>query len=294
VNKKLLRENRIHGDTMFPLGIYTMNRISGQNHLDFHWHDELEFLYVTEGSAIFQVDISSYKVSAGEALFINSGKIHAGYAQEEPGCTYCAVVFNPSLLMGSSYDALQVKFLDPLLTGKYATSAHIKGTSEWDREILAHIGAIMELGLAKQFTYELQIKGHLYLVFSFILSNNALNITDNKPSANIYKAEKLKEILQYIQNNYYRKITIRELASRLNMSEGHFCRFFKQMLKRKPIDYINYYRVSMAAKLLADSRKKIIEVAMDVGFDNCSYFINIFKGYMKCTPSEYRRNNCSS
>ncbi len=294
MDRKLLRENRIHGDNMFPCGVYDENYISGHNFLDCHWHDEMEFLLVTEGCGVFQVDASYYKVSAGEAIFVNSGKLHAGYPQDDSSCAYTAIVFSPGLLMGNSYDALQVKFLDPLFKNRYRMPVHFKQESGWEKELLMHIGTIIDMGLHKPFTYELQIKAHLYLAFSLLFSESSLLAVEKKIPANEYKTGKLKEVIKYIQDNYNKRMTINELALQMNMSDGHFCRYFKQMLRRTPVDYVNYYRVNMAAKLLGDSRKKIIEVAMDVGFDNCSYFIYIFKNYMKCTPSEYRRNNCSS
>ncbi len=292
MNRDLLRENRIHGDKMFPVGIYTMNRLSRQWHLDYHWHDELEFLYVVSGGAEFQIDSRNYRISGGEAFFINSGLLHGGYLQEGEGCDFCAIVFSPELLLGSNYDGFQEKYVDPVIKGRYSMPVHIRGAADWEREVLFHIREAIETGEAKKFTYELVIKAHLYLAFSLILSNSKLNVSEKKHPASSLKIEKMKEVIKYIQDNHYKKLTIRELSSVLNMSESYFCRFFRQMTRKTPVDYINYYRINRAARLLGDTSKKMIEVAMDVGFDNCSYFISIFKSYMKCTPSEYRRIQC--
>jgi AraC-like DNA-binding protein len=73
------------------------------------------------------------------------------------------------------------------------------------------------------------------------------------------------------------------------MSEGQFNRFFKAMTRTTPIEYLNAYRIKRAGEYLAMSDKKISAIAMDVGFDNLSYFIKVFRQTMKCTPSEYRK-----
>ncbi len=83
--------------------------------LDSHWHDELELLLITEGTAIFQIETSSYKVSKGQALFINSGEIHAGFGAKSEPWGYFAVVFHPSLLQGNSYDRVASKYVEPLI-----------------------------------------------------------------------------------------------------------------------------------------------------------------------------------
>ncbi|MDB5053509.1 MAG: AraC family transcriptional regulator, partial [Bacilli bacterium] len=88
---------------------------------------------------------------------------------------------------------------------------------------------------------------------------------------------------------FQHKIHIHELAALLSISEGHFCRFFKSLLKQTPIEYINSVRINHAIKLLHNPDLKIIDIALDVGFDNLSYFIKTFKRYKKCTPSEFRQ-----
>ncbi|MOA65622.1 Exoenzyme S synthesis regulatory protein ExsA [compost metagenome] len=55
------------------------------------------------------------------------------------------------------------------------------------------------------------------------------------------------------------------------------------------MDYINSYRIRQAADLLQQSERKISDIAMEVGFDNVSYFIKVFRKAMKCSPSEFRK-----
>jgi AraC-like DNA-binding protein len=48
--------------------------------------------------------------------------------------------------------------------------------------------------------------------------------------------------------------------------------------------------VSQAADMLRESDRKILDIAMEVGFENASYFIVKFKKYMRCTPHEWLVN----
>jgi AraC-like DNA-binding protein len=290
MNRDMLKENRIHGDTIFPLGIYSISYQNESIVLDCHWHEELEFLLVTEGKASFQIETDNFEVSAGEAIFINSGVLHAGYLIDNNKCNFTAIVFNPAMLYNYNiYDPIQVKFFEPILKKHISLPKHIKGIHEWEISVLSHISQIICNINYKPFTYELQIKASLYNIFSLMLSNTDLNIQNENYSQDNYKIERFKKIMMYIYENYNKKITIKNLSTEFNMSEGHFCRFFKQMARRTPIDYINYYRINKAAKLLENTSIKVIEISIDVGFENVSYFVSTFKHYMQCTPTEYRK-----
>ena len=81
-----------------------------------------------------------------------------------------------------------------------------------------------------------------------------------------------------------------ELSGAFHVSEGHLCRLFKTVTKMSVIEYINFYRISISAKLLGETRREIGEVAGLVGFNNISYFNKVFRKYMQITPSEFRHN----
>lgn len=288
--KDSLKENRVHGDIMFPLVTYHMECDSKADILDCHWHDEFEFLLVTGGRAVFQIGTRYYNVSEGQAIVIPNGEIHAGFHYCNSHCNYSAVVFNLNFLSSSTYDVIQNKYISPLQKNLYMLPAYIKGESEWEKEIIYELNRVFAAAGTKQDAYEMLIKSSLYRIFSILLPNCDPKVPAGKREANSDKMENIKRALEYIHKNFNRKIRLKDLARLSNMSEGHFCRFFKRLVRKTPVEYINYYRVNRAVKLLENEDAKIIEIAMDVGFDSFSYFISMFKRYMKCTPSQYRKS----
>lgn len=291
MNKNLLKENRIHGDMSFPLNAYYMEVPGGNLVLDCHWHEELELLMVTSGKAVFQIDNAYYNVNAGECIFVNSGELHAGYPLEGSACSFKAVVFNISLLHNDSFDLIQSKYLDPILKNRFSFKRHITGTDEWERELLQRLAKTVDSVLYRTAAYELLAKSELYGIFSLVVLNSTPVQMADDGSANNYRIEKLKKALKYMQDNSSQRLSTVDISSHLNMSEGHFCRLFKQYFKRTPVEYLNLYRINRAARLLKDTELKVLEVAMEVGFDNISYFIGTFKHYMGTTPSKYRRSD---
>jgi AraC-like DNA-binding protein len=142
--------------------------------------------------------------------------------------------------------------------------------------------------LERSAAYEMLAKSELYAMLSLLVSNSSLSPAPAENAQGSFRIEKLKSALRYMQDNYSKRLSTLDISDYLHISEGHFCRLFKQYFKRTPVEYLNYYRISRAARLLEDTELKVLEVAMEVGFDNLSYFISTFKHYMGTTPSKYR------
>ncbi len=288
MDKELLKEDRVHGDVSFPLDAYHMNILPGGNVLDCHWHEELEFLVVTSGKAIFQIEADYFPVHAGEGFFVNAGELHAGYPLDNSPCSYEAIVFNPSLLHNGSFDSILFRYIDPIIKNRLTFKRHFTGNEIWENELLQRCLRASEHVLSRTAAYELSAKSELLAILALLIRNSTLVAAPVEKTPEHFRLERLKNALKYIQDNYSQKLSTMDISTYLNMSEGHFCRLFKQYFKRTPMEYLNYYRITRAARLLEETQQKILEVALEVGFDNLSYFIGTFKRYMGTTPSKYR------
>lgn len=102
-----LKEKSAHGTPEFPLQVYTHD--DSFHSVTAHWHDELEFIFVEEGTLHAIIAGKKFEMSAGELFFINSGELHELKAGEHS--LHHAVVFNPHLLDFSLYDSCQHYFI---------------------------------------------------------------------------------------------------------------------------------------------------------------------------------------
>lgn len=138
----------------------------------------------------------------------------------------------------------------------------------------------------KPYGYQVAVKGHLFCLFFTLISNG-----ENKEPKTIRQKslEKTKVILSYVAEHFQQEITIEEIASQCYYSKSHFMKFFKEVMGVTFIQYLNDYRLDVAAKLLTTTSDSIYEVAMDVGFDNLSYFNRCFKKKYGMTPGQYRK-----
>ncbi len=292
-----LKEDRIHGHSLLPIAVYEVECNPGEKGFDLHWHKEAEFLMVAQGELLVQVDTEYFTVKAGEAVYIDSGDIHAALEGSEtsPPAIFYAIVLDLNWLSSSTYDAVQRNYILPLQEKTKTFPRRIRPHTDWERQLLAHMVNIVQTFENQTPGYEIRMKALLLLMLSE-LSAEEERACDRSEAliADSTKVERLKTVILYMHNHFHHKITISELAALIPMSEGQFNRFFKAMTRTTPIEYLNAYRINKAAEQLLLSERKISTVAMDVGFDNLSYFIKVFRRTMKCSPSEFRKEHSAS
>lgn len=287
MNKELLKEHRTHGTKFFPVGTYKNHRHPGEDVLDFHWHEEWEFFLITQGSALLQTEDQLQPVTCGQAMFAQNRAIHGGRALGDEGCSYEALVFHPRLLADSTTDAVQTEYIEPFLNGKQGFPCFILNGDPTEEHILQLLQDIFQLCEKKPLGYELHTKGNLLLIWAALLESGRFTRRTNL-QLHQKQVNRLKAVLRMIDEEYQHHLTVRQLAVRASMSESYFCRFFKRSMHMTPVEYIQRYRIRMAAHALTGSDSHIIEIAYNCGFDNLSYFNQLFKKYMNCTPTAYR------
>ena len=101
-----------------------------------------------------------------------------------------------------------------------------------------------------------------------------------------------KDMILFIEQHFADKITLDDLASSVHISKSECCRCFKRALNLTPIEYLMKYRIFKAASMIQDQNipsNSFSDLAFNVGFNNASYFNKVFKQYLGCTPSDYKR-----
>lgn len=287
-HKEMNKEKAIRGETLFSVGFYRINDITSVQILPYHWHEEFEILYMRKGTANFHIDDEIIELKEGHATFINGGRLHSGIAEKGQSCSYDAIVFEPETLAGI-YDRC-IEYLNDIKMNKIIIESVFTGKNLWEQELLKNIKEISDCFSTNSYGYHLAIKGRLLLLFSIILANGAYTVNTKGKSPLTGNMERLKKVIQYIQDHYQDKIMLDDLATQLNMSRHYFCRYFKKLTGITPVDYINCYRIGRAAALIETTDISIMEAGLESGFNNLSYFIKTFKKFKNCTPSEYR--NC--
>lgn len=118
-----------------------------------------------------------------------------------------------------------------------------------------------------------------------LLSRHTEKSRDASPQLKL-RDTSLQELITWTQENYHRKITVDEAARRTGYSKYHFCSRFKSLTGLTYLTYLNSVRISHACLMLARG-DNVQTVCRTVGFENVSYFIQVFKKIQHMTPRQY-------
>ncbi len=285
---KNMRELKCALDGRFPLRI-EHERLSDflHNTAHFHWHPELEFAYVTQGSVICQANDTAYRLEAGNGIFFNTNTLHAYLLPEgEEDCLYKAILFEPSLL-GQPESLIYEEYITPVLSNPCISGLFLDKTVYWQKELLSVLEEIALCHLNKPPCAKLRFLELLTRLWRILCENTAA-----VPEALPYPGKdiaRMKQAMTYIQQSYSGVITLDDIAASCSLSQSECCRLFRRILHQSPMEYVISCRIRKSLPLLAGGRLTITEIAGMTGFQSSSYFAETFKKQTGMTPSAYRK-----
>lgn len=284
-NQKEIKE---HGTFSFPVNI-SLEQIQSYETGAFlwHWHPEIELTLILSGKIEYLVGDTTYILSRGDGLFCNSNVLHSGHMKDEMDCSYLSLTFHPRFLYGYENSILHTKYVGSIVSNEAWPSLVLSPNTPWQAEILQILEQIRELYENPGIDYELQLHMHLMYIWQHLYLH--FSIQPHRTKKACQHLERLREIISYIENHYTQDISLDDVAKSANICKSECCRFFKKHMGITIFDYILYTRIQNSLPLLT-SVSSITEVASLVGFTSPSYYSQIFKRYMKCTPLEYKRN----
>lgn len=99
---------------------------------------------------------------------------------------------------------------------------------------------------------------------------------------------RISKVIEFIETNYAREITLKEILLFAGMSKSHFSKSFKEVTGMSFVHHIKHIRIEQAKKLLISTDKSIFWVGEQVGY-NERYFRRVFMQITKMSPSEYKK-----
>lgn len=280
-----MKEVAHHGNPEFPLGYYVEDIWEFDFHcVDWHWHPEVEVIYVLEGTATVLAGSGSYRLSAGTAAFLNTQVIHC--FRSEGSTILPNLVFSPEIIAPEK-SLLYRKFVAPVLHSGVDIQVFSPETFEDGavldclREVIAH----QEQSSPSEFRT-------VRLLMALWEAIGSRVRTEGNPEDRGLRAQtQLQRMMQYVHTHYAGKVTLEELAGEVSISKSSAMKLFRQYMHTSPIDYLISYRLKQAAKLLTTTRGSVSAIAEQTGFENVGYFCRKFKAVFSQTPSQYRRES---
>ena len=280
------RQDKKHTEVAFPYNTYLCSIPLDFSSVPVHWHEEMEFIVVKKGRGLVTLDRESRLLEAGQAVIVLPGQLHGIRQYQQERMEYENIIFRLEMLLPKEGDVCGPKFLEPYRDGKLLYPAWIDGSALYHEEMLECIRKMDELSEQRPRGYPLAVKGWLFQFFFLLFSQVEPTLAEEGREKSL---DKMKRILRRIEVDYGKPLSIKEMAEFSGFSESHFMKFFKNHMGVPFVSYLNDYRLTLAARALAEGQEDVLTVAMDVGFSNVSYFNRLFKKKFRMTPLEYRK-----
>lgn len=251
-----------------------------------HYHKEVEFLYIRSGVHGMHTVNNSYVLNPGDVMVIGASQPHWGNMLSEEDLVFIVLHVD-----------LQPYFDAPMMV-YYPHFSEVRNPLEemndmfredhsLREEVAGFIIRVHEEIMERKKGYEIAASIYIRHILLAMLRGDKKGLLQANDSQG---AIVLRPILEHIERHLQDKIDMVEMSKLANMSYHYFSKFFKRTTGFSFTDFINRKRIFRAEQLLLTTSQPITEIAEKVGFENMAHFYELFKRYNHCTPKQYLVN----
>lgn len=267
-------------------GIYVME--IAQKSMAYHSHEFYEFVYIKKGSVLHILDGKEYMVKQGDYFIIDIGSRHRYIENKDSEVILYNCLFMPKFIdktlthckkFSNLIENYLIKFNQSIL--KFNPTTHL--FHDDDASILALIEKLKMEFERKTYGFTELMRCTLIEILITTMRkiiNEEKNVTYNTTT---------DYIINFIHQNYTKKISLSGISLQLNYSLPYLSSRFKKDTGFTFLEYLQKYRIEQSCRLLLNTNKKITEIASLVGYDDFKFFGKLFKKYMHTSPSDFRK-----
>ncbi len=247
-----------------------------------HYHPEIEVVYVNGGTGKMQIGSHMSYYRNGALMLIGANLPHCGFTDGMTGNRSETIIqMLPDFLGNSFFEVPEMNAIGKLLEqAKKGIIFH----GDTKRRIGNQIEGLKHLAPFEKLIGFLQVLREMEKTDDYTILNAEGFMIETELQDN----NRINLIFNFVQEEFRRHITLEEIADKVSMSVPGFCRYFKKVTGKTFTQFVNEYRLVHAAKLLHEKQTSITDICYESGFSNFSHFSKLFKQFSGKTPSMYR------
>ncbi|TYR37763.1 AraC family transcriptional regulator [Sphingobacterium phlebotomi] len=262
-------------------------RVKKEFDFPLHFHEEYELNLIMNGSGAKRiVGDHIHVIDDLELVLVGPNLPHAWFTHEckSEAITELTIQWHRDLFDEKLLRRNQLSFIRNMFE---KSSMGISFTKETIQSVLPRI-----LSLSQRSGFD-SVIDLINLLHDLSASRSLITLSDttfvNNPSFN-YNSRRLEKVFEFMNNNYHKNVSLKDVSMLINMTEESFSRFIKKRTGNTFINSINEIRLGHASRMLIDTTHSISEISYQCGFNNISNFNRLFKKKKNCTPKEFREN----
>lgn len=263
--------------------VISFHRLRASSARYYHWHQCVEFLYISKGYGIVVVDNQHYTARPGRLFIFPPFRLHKVHVDADDKNQYHRTTMHIehssviSTLHG--FPRQQAQFSALAASNVPAQIYDLSEQADYMEVILEQFDKLdpTEHSTASDVAFMVM------QIMSFLPAQPQLFIPQQQTVAS--------RIMQWVESNYSEKFSLDELAQSIGLSRSYTSRIFRQQTGGSIHEYLLTRRIKKSCDLLRTSPLSIEAIAQEVGFIEVTYFITCFKKMMAQTPLQYRKRS---
>lgn len=266
--------------------------LSKSFHYDGESHDFWEMVYIDKGEMVCTADHRRYILKNGEMTFHKPGEFHNLSGNNDVAPNVSIITFECKSRAMKHFEGKIFKLNSEEKT--LLSTLFSEGLSAYELEdkrnpLLQRLKKITPSPFGSS-----QMTKNLLEIFLIKLYRNTDVVTQKMRESYLIDGidipYNVKEIIDFLKNNLYGKLTVLDVAKHLGKSESSIKMLFSQYRNGGIIKYYNSLKIKEARRLIREGKLNMTQIADLLGFDNPQYFSKCFKMFTNMTPSEYKRS----
>ncbi len=254
---------------------------------DWHYHPELELVYIIKGEGTRFVGDNIARFESGDLVLLGSNLPHVwksdeDYFKSESKNMVAAIVihFQIDFLGSQLWSVPEFSLINKLLESSCSgISFHLPLKDPL-------IKLLIKLPNLAPFDRLLMLLTILHQLSS-LEEHRTLSSIPFVENIHEHQSARMDNIHNFILKNFKKEIQIEKIAAIANMTVASLCRYFKKKTRKSVTEFINEVRIGYACKLLIDGKFTISDICYQCGYSNPSYFNRQFKKITQINPSQY-------
>lgn len=256
-----------------------------------HRHEDLEIVMALSGEMLYTVGNKQYLLREKCAIAVNSMRWHSvEKSAADTDCEFIVVLINPGVICTTKQ--LENNYVLPLVSENAPDVFMLDNETEWQKDLISKLWEIYEAYAVHE--NMLQVTMLYFSIWQLLFFGglpHKLRVLPPEPPTHKNGVRKaMKEMVMFIYDHYHEQIKLSDIAAAGNMCKSNCSEVFTRMLHDPPMKFLTNYRIYKSLKLLSETDESILNIAYKTGFSTSSYFTEVFKKYIGCTPTEYRKN----
>jgi AraC-like DNA-binding protein len=266
---------------------FITRRLQMDPHSDkIHMHKNYELNYISSGSGRRIVGNHISRYTEGDLVLLGPNISHCWEVLEPGANKYgeCIVThFFENIISSDFFNIPELESIVKLL-GEANCGILFKGPET--KKVAESLKKIVVLDGLERYIEMLR-------VFSLLLkidNRENLSLPSTMPDTYNLDKERIDRIYEYVFKNIQNTIDLHSASNLICMETSSFCRYFKKRTGKTFMEYVKSVRIGIAARLLAETDKPVMQICYECGYNNLSNFNYYFKSIMNKTPSDYRKD----